>query len=523
MANQKQVHVINSIRTLYEKEWPKLRIARELGIDVKTVRRYIRELEAEQDAGAPEESKSLFPPTGTGAPKSLIPPPGKSGSEPGRRSQCEPFRRRILEALEDGLTAQRIHQDLVAEEGFGGGYDAVKRFCRRLKAADPKRIWRMECLPGEEAQVDFGTGYYLEGAKGKRRKAQLLRVVLSHSRKSYTEAVAHQDTERFIRCLENAFRHFGGVPQTLCIDNLRAAVTKADWYEPELNPKIESFCRHYGTVVLPCRVRHPEHKGKVENSVGYVKDNALKGRVFASLAKLNEHLQHWERTVADLRIHGTTRRQVRAHFEQVEKPALGPLPPDLFPCFSEGERLVHRDSYVQLQNSYYEVPAEYIGQQVWVRWNTRTVRIFNQRFEQIAVLARLQQGQFSECLGARGRPHQDVEREKAYWLSRCARIGDQCGLWALEVLAQRGPTGIRTLQGLRQLSSKHSAHKLDEACAQALSHGAYRLRDLRRLLEQPSRQQTLPFMDNHPLIRDMREYTAFLEQLHPQPMEETLP
>jgi transposase len=97
---------------------------------------------------------------------------------------------------------------------------------------------------------------------GKRKRPHLFRVVLSHSRKGYTEVVWRQTTENFIRCLENSFRHFGGVPGTLVIDNLRAAVTRADWYDPDINPKVAEFCRHYGTVIMPTRPAMPRHKEK---------------------------------------------------------------------------------------------------------------------------------------------------------------------------------------------------------------------------------------------------------------------
>lgn len=511
MANNKNVSVINSILTLYKKGWKKARIARELGIDVKTVRRHIRLAAETGDLSGTDRSNSPNPPAGSGGANSLNLPTGSSGPV----SKCESYRAEIKVKVESGLHAQRIFQDLAIEHGFDGSYDSVKRFVRRIKASNPQRIYRMECLPGEEAQIDFGEGFYLETPEGKRRKAHILRVVLSSSRKGYTEAVTSQKAENFIRCIENAFRAFGGVPRTLCIDNLRSAVRKADWYEPELTPKIESFCRHYDTVVLPCRVRTPEHKGKVENSIQYVKENALKGRRFPSIAKLNEHLHQWEEKVADTRIHGTTRQQVRQRFEQVEKAALQPLPPDLFPCFEEGPRRVHRDSYVEVKSAYYQVPAEYIGQQVWVRWDSRLVRVFNRHHQQISVLARKEPGQFSECLGARGRSL-SMERDKAFWLRKCSRMGNNCGLWALEVIAQRGDPGIRLLQGLLQMKNKHSLRQLDQACERALSHGAYRLKDIRRLIARPNRQESLPFMDKHPLIRDMKEYNDFLEALCPE-------
>ena len=132
----------------------------------------------------------------------------------------------------------------------------------------------------------------------------MFRVVLSHSRKGYSEAVRRLTTESFIRSLENAFWALGGVPKIVVFDNANAnaVVSQADWYYPQLNPKIVEFCRHYGFTLLPTRPRTPRHKGKVERGVGYVQSNALRGRSFDSLAQQNEHLWHWERTVADTRI-----------------------------------------------------------------------------------------------------------------------------------------------------------------------------------------------------------------------------
>jgi len=238
-------------------------IARALGINRETVARYL---------GLAGSNPAIVP-TGAGQAEPAILPAGHAG----RVSQCEPFRETIERALEQGLTAQRIYQDLSQEAAFAGRYDAVKRYVRRLRARAPERYFRLECLPGEEAQVDFGRGAPIRTAAGRLQKTWVFRIVLSYSRKGYSEVVLRQTTEVFIRALENAFRYFGGVPETVVIDNLRAAVKKPDWYEPELNPKVREFARHYGTVILPTRPYTPEHKGKVENAVGYVKGNALKG------------------------------------------------------------------------------------------------------------------------------------------------------------------------------------------------------------------------------------------------------
>ena len=200
----------------------------------------------------------------------------------------------------------------------------------------------------------------IEDRSGKKRRSWVLRMVLSYSRKAYSEAVTKQDTETFLRCLENGLRSFGGCPLLLNLDNMKSAVLKADWFDPEINPKLADFCRHYGLHVVPCRPAMPQHKGKVERGVAYLRSNALKGRRFGCLAEENLFLEHWESNIADKRIHGTTRKQVAACFAE-ERPHLQPLPVSLFPCFQEARRSVHRDSYVEVEKAFYEAPPELIG------------------------------------------------------------------------------------------------------------------------------------------------------------------
>ena len=177
----------------------------------------------------------------------------------------------------------------------------------------------------------------------------------SYSRKGYSEALYRQDTETFLRCLENGLRSFGGTPLLLNLDNFKAAVRNADWFDPDINPKLADFCRHYGMHVLPCRPGRPEHKGKVERGIAYVRSNALKARRFKSLSEENRFLSHWESQVADKRIHGTTRKQVIALFEE-ERAHLQGLPNSLFPSYQEAKRNVHRDSYVEVARSFLRSP-----------------------------------------------------------------------------------------------------------------------------------------------------------------------
>jgi len=405
-----------------------------------------------------------------------------------------------------GLSAQRIYQDLVVEHTFAGSYQAVKRFVRQVRQTQPVPFVRMEVLPGAEAQVDFGQGAWVV-VDGKRKRPHLFRIVLSYSRKAYSEVVWQQTTESFIRCLENAFRFFGGVPATLVIDNLRAAVTRADWYDPEVNVKLAEFARHYGTAILPTRPAMPRHKGKVEAGVKFAQNNGLKGRSFASLAAQNLFLAEWEASVADTRIHGTTRQQVAQVFQTVERAKLKPLPAGLFPVFEEAPRTVHRDGYIELQRAYYSVPPEYVGRLVWARWEARLLRVFNQRREVIAVHALAEPGKFITDPNHLHSPYRQVVQQGLdHLLDRARLIGVQTGSWAEAMVQQRGPIGVRVLHGLLALAQKHPVKALELAAQKALHHGTWRLQDLRTLLERSAPSPQLDFLDTHPLIRNLDTY-----------------
>ena len=516
MSNVLQVIHQEAIRGLFQQGWSQRRIARELGLHRGTVRGYVETLSkctTISTTGSAEEAGSKCTTILTAGVESvgLLKVAAQSiTGKPGPRSHCLEFADTIKAKLEAGLTAQRIYQDLVLERGYGNSYEAVKRFVSKLKATTPTRVWRMECQPGEEMQVDFGLGSPIEAPPAKAYRSWVFRAVLSCSRKGYSEAVARQDTETFIRCLENAVRYFGGCPQLINLDNLKAAVIKADWFDPQINPKLADFCRHYGMHIMPCRPYTPQHKGKIERGVGYVKSNALKDRRFTSLAAENAHLLHWETTVADKRIHGTTCKQVAAAFEE-ERPHLLPLPAALFPCYQEAQRQVSRDSFVEVQKAYYEAPPEYIGRKVWARWDGRCVRLFNDKFEQVQIHTRIEPGRFSRILGAAGFSA-PVLSSCRHWVDRAAVIGEHCGAWAQAALDARGPEALRAIMGLCGLVKTHSTAALDGACAKAIQAGTRRLKDVQRMIDAPADQQTFDFAEKHELIRNLQVYADFINQ-----------
>jgi transposase len=502
MANRLKVHEQEAILNLERRGWGIRRIARELRLSRNTVRGYLRKAAPASvaSAGATAEGAAV-----------QIDPLSTAGVQ-GRKSLCLEYDQLVLAKFEAGLSAQRIYQDLKAEGAFPGSYESVKRYVAKLRQTDPEVVQRIEVQPGEELQVDFGTGPVLVGEDAKRRRTSIFRLVLSYSRKAYSEAVLRQDTETFIRCLENGFRAFDGVSLTINLDNLKAAVLKADWADPQLNPKLADFARHYGTTVLPCLPRTPEHKGKVESSVKYVKGNALAGRKFGSLAELNRHLADWEKTVADRRIHGTTKRQVAELFG-LERPSLLPLPASIFPLYREGPRTVHRDGHVEVDKSYYHVPPEYLRQQVWVRYDGREVRIFARQrdgtLKQVQVHRRIEPGKFTNPRGIGG-GRGSLQANLDYWLGRASNLGSSCERWAQAVAKNRGIEGMRSLIGLVNLVERHSFGAVNGACERALAKGTLRLRDVRSLLQTRETQTQITFEEHHPLIRNLREYGLFI-------------
>ena len=227
MANRLNMAKVQTILTLHRQGLPNREIGRIAGIDRGTVGKYVNQ----------ENSKSAKAPTGSDG-ESAASESSQTVVTPGSRSECEPHRAFIEERLELGLSAQRIQRELKEDiSGKAPSYYSVRRFVAKLQAKRKLPYRRMEVEPGEEAQIDFGTAAPVIDRNGKRRRPWVLRVVLSHSRKGYSEAVYRQTTDAFIQCIENAFHYFGGVPKRLLIDNLKAGRVQGRLVRPGDSPQ----------------------------------------------------------------------------------------------------------------------------------------------------------------------------------------------------------------------------------------------------------------------------------------------
>ena len=431
------------------------------------------------------------------------------GSKSPSRSGAAAYEGVIRGKLDAGLSFQRIWQDLVSDFGYAQSYESVKRLIRTLVREGRAAVGVIHSAPGEEAQVDFFQGApTLQPVTGQWGRPWVFRMTLCHSRHGYEEAVWDQKIETFLRLHERAFHDLGGVPVVVRHDNLKAAVVRACLYDPDVNPTYVAFAKHWGFTPLPTRPRNPQENGKAERSGGYVKDNALKGRKFNNLAEQNEHLRKWNRTIARLRIHGTTRRQVWTHYLESDQSALQPLAAERFAYFEHGTRKVHPDGHVEVAGSFYPVPNTLLGLRVQVRWDSHFVRVYDGD-NLAASHVRVGPGQFAPLPGTPVRTpasSQIVVLHKL--LGHCLHAGEPLHAWAKSGFEERGVQIFRSIQGALALLRKHPRERVLWAAGQARERNLFRSSHLRRLVERTGSTPPLqlPLLEHHPSIRPITDY-----------------
>jgi transposase/5S rRNA maturation endonuclease (ribonuclease M5) len=513
-----------TVKTLLNKGVSQREIHRKTGVHRKTIRKYgqLDGLAATQGALLPKYPARQQVATGpwdeSGENTPPRPPAQVSKLPKHARSGCEPHREWIEEQVRLGRNGMAIYQDLVERFGFTHKYNSVKRFVRGLKKKDPKQYDRLEFLPGEEAQVDYGTGALTLYRNGRYRRPRLFVMTLKYSGRSFRKVVWKSSKKVWCQLHEQAFRYFGGCPQYMLLDNLKEGVIKPDIYDPKLNELYAAVLEHYQVTADPARVGDSNRKGTVENAVKYTQDTALKGRRFDSIEAQNDWLMHWEERWAAQRIHGRHKRQVSQMFEE-EKPHLEPLALEPFRYFEQETRTVYDDGTIQVDNAYYGAAPAPLYSKVLVRIYDDQIEILDKvRMEVIrrhvkshrtgSVLMRPEERIFN--------PSRETDR----LLARAERIGPHtfslCEMW----FAQEGRTGQRRMYGLVNLVRHFPARHVEKAAEVAKTNGLRSSKAIRRIVESIAAQANETeatkghneLTQNHPLIRAGEDYAAFWKQ-----------
>jgi len=442
-------------------------IARDLNLSRYKVMVIIRKHSKDRDAGAAIQSDA---------------PPASLGPAPKTRpSKLDPFGAQLAQLLEryPQITATRAFEELKGS-GYNGGYSILRERVRQLRKTPARQLTiRFETAPGVQAQMDWATYTIDFSAEGKRR-VNLFSYILGFSRRQYIHFTETMDFETTIRQHIKAFEHLGGVAATCLYDNMKVVVTRWEDEAPVYNTRFLAFATHYGYKPWACQVRRPQTKGKVERPFHYIEMNLLNGREFRSLEHLNEVTRWWLANVADVRLHGTTKKTpLELHAEEI--PHLLPMPSLQFDTAQVVYRIVDTDGTVQYSNNRYSVPWRLVGESLPVRITDEHLIAYDRSLSEVARHVILKGLSGQRQMAPAHAPPRDHEEQMQRLRERFAELGE---------------VGVSYLKGIesKQRNSKHHAlqvlgllqayHKSDviRAMERGVQYYAYGFSSLERIL-----------------------------------------
>ncbi len=401
------------------------------------------------------------------------------------------------------------------DNGFKGSYSSLLRYVTKYKDNKDGPVYRIETNAGEYAQVDFGSiGKIYDKQKKELVKAWVFVMVLCYSRDAYYEIVKNQDITTWCNCHIHAFEHFGGVPGIIVPDNLKSAIIKASFMDPLVNKSYGDLAKHYGFQIDPCLPGTPEHKGKVESGVKYVKKNFKPFRIFKDFTDANSQLQDWNENTARQRIHGTTRQKPLELFNRYEKHVLKPLNMERFEIPIYKSLKVYRDIHIQFDKAYYSAPHELRGEYILARKTDSQVAIFRNDIELVAV-------HMPAAPGGR-RTNKDhyppnefsyMQYDSDYCLKKAAEIGKNTCIVVNSLLNKGVIRNLRSAQNIIRMQKKYGVYRLEEACIRAVFFHNYSYSGIKTILEKGLDKENNLFIKNNPEKKLNAYYARNIKEL----------
>ena len=399
------------------------------------------------------------------------------------------FGRIHTELARKGVTLQLLWQEYRREQPDGYGYT---QFCQHYRrwARTSKVSMRQEHKAGEKLFVDFAgmTMEVIDPASGEPAKVQIFVGALGASNYIFACAVPGQDIASWLSAHVRAFRFYGGVPEIVVPDNLKAGVTKACRYDPDINPAYQDLAEHYGVAVIPARVRKPKDKAKVEVAVQIVERwvlAPLRNRRFFSIPELNDAMA--ERLVElngrTMRSYGVSRKEL---FESLDRPALKPLPRDEYELAVWKKARVNLDYHVEFDRHYYSVPFALAHQEVEIRAGERVVEVYHKSVR-VASHQR-SHAQYKHTTDPAHMPpeHQRMKDATPAKIRSWAKAVGPSALEMVEEIIKARPhpeQGYRSCLGLLRLERTYGRERLENACSRALHYGLLGRRHVLNILE----------------------------------------
>jgi len=454
-------------------------VARSLKISHSTVRSYQKRIELAgltwpmlKEMSEEEILSSLFPQKQK---------PKSQRAEPGWRKIDKDLRKK-------GVTRMLLWQEYLEEYPAGYSYSQFcELYIRWLKQQD-KPVLRQVAKAGEKVQVDYAglTAQISDPETGEKHKAEIFVGVIGAGGLIYTEAHWKQNLAHWTQAHVRMFNYFGGVPEIVVPDNLKAAVTRACYYEPDTNPTYHELAVHYGVAVIPARKCKPRDKALAENAVLQVERwvlAPLRNQKFFSLYELNqamrrllEKLNQRKRSDNDL-----SRQEM---FEELDKPELRPLPEHLFEYTEVKYAKVHIDYHVTFKKHHYSVPYTYTRKKVLIRATENVVEVYFQH-RRIACHSRHDKYGFStqkEHMPANHRQYLEWSPER--FLTWAEKYGENTRSLISSVLSSRRhpQQAYRSCLGILKFGDKYSHEHLELACGLAVEVEAYSYKAVKHIL-----------------------------------------
>lgn len=475
----------------------KKRIATQLGLDPKTVRRYLEVGEAHGVVAGAGPEQLTDARLGDVLAELKKPAPHEHGDA---WWECERERSLIADQLKDGVRLTKIRK-LMRRQGVDVPYSTLHRFAVQQLGFGKKAatVPIVDGEPGVELQVDPGSvGYYEPDASGKRRKIKVIVFTPGVSRYRFVYPIERETTEEVIAAFEAAWAFYRGIYRAVIVDNLKAIVQHADPTEPRITDAFLEYAQARGFVIDTARVRKPKDKARVERSVRDVRDDCFAGERLRDLAAARAHTEQWCRDDYGAHRHSTTGRMPREHFLNIEAPVLLPAPEQPYDVSRWLTPKVARDHFVQVERALYSMPTRLIGRTLRARVDRATVRFYD-RDQLIRICERLPPG------GRRIDPDDYPKEKRAYAMrdieylqQQADERGPNISAFVRRLLAGPQPwTRMRTVYGVLALAKRHGDAVVDRCCGLALPHDMLSLKRLSIMVERDTKPH--PFLIARPM------------------------
>lgn len=494
-------------------------MARELGVSRWKVKQLILAQAAAREVQS--SSQTQAPPASLGSPARH------------RGSKLDAFEPQLKQLLEryPRITATRAWEEL-KRSGYDGGYTMLRLRVKQLRVrpAQPLTV-RFETAPGVQAQMDWST-YEIDFTQEGKRRVNLFSYVLGYSRRQYIRFTERQDFDSTIRQHIQAFEHLGGVAATCLYDNMKVVVTRWEDDQPIYNTRFLALATHYGYKPWACQVRRPQTKGKVERPFYYIETNLLNGREFRSFEHLNDVARWWLTQVADVRLHGTTKKTpLELHAEEL--PHLLPLPALKFDTAQVVYRVVDTDGRILYANNRYSVPWQLVGELLPIRVTEDELMVYNRSLSEVARHGLLLNQSGQQRVDPAHAPPRDHQAQLERLRERFAELG-QLGSQFLDGLMSKQRHAKHQAQRVLALLQAYPKADVLAAMERAIRYRAYGFSSLERILAHlgtpkptwqnlsESEQETLKKLTDAKPIgpRRSEEYQHLLENDHDQRAQE---